>query len=65
MTYSFATFEVVTPNSEEAVHSQESTIFDLDLGFKVTGAVAQYPLHHVTFASAKFDGCSVQGDAFT
>ena len=29
--------------------------FDLDLGVKVTQNVAQFPLHHVTYASAKFD----------
>ena len=29
--------------------------FDLDLWFKVTGNVAQYPLHHVTYAAAKVE----------
>ena len=29
--------------------------FDLHLGVKVTQSVAQYPLHHFTFAPAKFE----------
>ena len=42
--------------------------FDLDLGVKVTLSVAQYPLHHVTYAPAKFEvaTCDDFGeDAFT
>ena len=44
------------------MHLQEKTLYDLDLGgqdqtprSKVTQNVAQYPLHHVTYASAKFE----------
>ena len=37
------------------MHLQENTLFDLDLGVKVTQNVAQYPLHHVTYGLAKFD----------
>ena len=37
------------------MHKQESTLFDLDLGVKVTQNVAQYPLHHVTYAPVKFE----------
>ena len=37
------------------MHLQESTIFDVDLGVKVTQNVAQYPLHHMTYAPAKFE----------
>ena len=37
------------------MHLQENTLFDLDLGVKVTGNVAQYPLHHVTFSGTKFE----------
>ena len=33
------------------MHLQENTIFD-DLWVKVTGNVAQYPLHHVTYMYA-------------
>ena len=29
--------------------------FDRDLGVKVTRNVAQYPLHYVTYAQAKFE----------
>ena len=29
--------------------------FDLDLGIKVTQNVAQYSLHHVTYAATKFE----------
>ena len=34
------------------MHLQENKLFDLDLGD--TQNVPQYPLHHVTYASAKF-----------
>ena len=33
---------------------QENTFFDLDLGAKVTQKIAQFPLHHVIYASTKF-----------
>ena len=33
------------------MHLQENAFFDVDLGFKVTGNVAQYPLHHVIHAA--------------
>ena len=29
--------------------------FDIDLGVKVTQNIAQYPLHHVTYAPVKFE----------
>ena len=40
----------------EKMHLQENTLsdFDLDLHFKVTQNIGQYPLHHVTYAPAKF-----------
>ena len=38
------------------MHLQEITF--LDLGVKVTGNVAQYPLHHVTYAATKFEARS-------
>ena len=34
---------------QEEMHLEENTYFDLDLG------VAQYPLHHVIYASTKFE----------
>ena len=48
------------------MHLQENTLYDLDLG--VTQNVAQYPLHHVTYAPTKFEVAtsnSLVGDAFT
>ena len=35
------------------MHLQENTLFDLDLGVKVTQNIAQFPLHHVIYASTK------------
>ena len=50
------------------MHLQEITLFDLDLGVKVTRNVAQYPLHHVTYLGTKFKVAmsnGLGGDAFT
>ena len=47
---------------------QESTLYDLDLGVKVTQNVAQYHPHHVTYASGNFEVAMSNGsgeDAFT
>ena len=40
-------------------------VFDLDLGVKFTQNIAQYPLHHVTYAPAKFENAMYNnlGDA--
>ena len=38
---------------KEEMHLHENTLYDLDLGVKVTQDVAQYPLHHVTYSPAK------------
>ena len=46
---------------EEQMHLQENTVFDLDLGIKVTKDVVQHPLHHVTYAFAKFDAAAING----
>ena len=43
------------------MHLQESILFDLDLGVKVTLNVAQYPLHHVTYLSTKFEVAMSKG----
>ena len=37
------------------MHLHEKTLFDLDLGVKVTQDVAQYPLHHVIYSDTKFE----------
>ena len=47
---------------------QESTLYDLDLGVKVTQNVAQYHPHHVTYAPGNFGVALSNGmgeDAFT
>ena len=38
-----------------------SLTFDLDLGVKVTRNITQYPLHHVIYASAKFEIATSNG----
>ena len=43
------------------MHLQENTLFDLDLRVKVTRTVSQCPLHHVTYAPAKFDIATSHG----
>ena len=42
------------------MHLQENTyiLFDLNLGVKVTQNVAQYPLHHVIYVPANFEGAT-------
>ena len=45
----------------EEMHLQENTLFDLDLGVKVTGNVIQYPLHHVIYAPTKFEVATSKG----
>ena len=50
------------------MHLQENTLFDIDLGVKVTRNVAQYPLHHVTYLETKFKVAmsnGLGGDTFT
>ena len=50
------------------MHLLENTFFDLDLRAKVTQNVAQYLLHHVTYAPTKLivaTSNSLGGDAFT
>ena len=50
------------------MHLQENTLFDLDLGVKVTQNVAQFPLHHTTYSATKFEVATsncLGGDTFT
>ena len=49
------------PRVKEKMHLQENTLFDLDLGVKVTGNVAQCPLHHVTYAPTEFEVTTSKG----
>ena len=47
---------------------QESKLYDLDLGNKVTQNVAQYHPHHVTYAPVNFEVAMSNGsgeDSFT
>ena len=56
------------PTVEEKMHLQENSIFDLDLGVKITQIGAQYPQHHVTYAPTKFEVATsnpLGGDTFT
>ena len=43
---------------KEQIHLQENTVFDHDIVVKVTRDVAKYPLHHVTYAPAKFEAAT-------
>ena len=59
--------KLLCPTVEEDMHLQENTLFDIDLGVKVTQNVARYPLHHVTYAPVRFEvvtSNSLGGDAF-
>ena len=48
-------FKLLHPTVSNDIHSQKNTVFDVDLWVEVTQNVAQYPLHHVTYAPAKFE----------
>ena len=50
--YAFAKFDITTV---KGMHLQKNTVFGLDLVVKVTQDIAQYPLHHVTYAHVKFE----------
>ena len=45
----------------EEMHLQISTLFIYDLEVKVTQNITQYPLHHVTYAPAKFKVATCEG----
>ena len=47
--------------SYQEMNIQENTLFDIESGVKVTLNVAQYPLHHVTCAPAKFEVATSNG----
>ena len=50
------------------MHLQENVLFHLDVGVKVTQNVAKCPLHHVTYAPARFEVAtsnSLGGNAIT
>ena len=50
------------------MYIQEKNHLTLNLGVKVTRNVAQYPLHHVTYSTTKFEVATsngLGGDTFT
>ena len=47
------TLKLLRPAVLVEMYLQENTVFDLDLGIKVTWNIAKHPLHHVTYAYAK------------
>ena len=50
------------------MHLHKNTLFDLDIGVKVTQDNAKYPLHHVTYSDTKFEAATpdgLRGDTFT
>ena len=49
------------------VHHRKYPHFTFNLGITATQNVAQYPLHHVNYAPAKFEDATSNrlGDAFT
>ena len=50
MTYATAKLEAATSNGlGGGKHLYENTLFDLELGVKVTQDAVQCPLHHVTY----------------
>ena len=46
-------FKLLRLIGKENMHFQENTLFDP--GVKVARNVAQYPIHHVTYAAIKFE----------
>ena len=68
MTYAPAKFDIATSHGKEKMHLQENTLFDIELQVRVTGNVAQCPLHHVTYAPTEFEvttSKALGGEAFT
>ena len=61
--------KLLRPSVREEMHLLENTVLTVhvDIGVKVTRNVAQYSLHHVTHAPAKFKVASPNGlgNAFT
>ena len=67
MTYAPAKFDIATSHGKK-MHLQENTLFDIELQVRVTGNVAQCPLHHVTYAPTEFEvttSKALGGEAFT
>ena len=59
--------KVTTSNGLGGDALQENMLFDCDPTVKGTQKIVQYPLHHVTYALAKFEiarANGLRGDAF-
>ena len=54
-------FILLHPMVKEKMHLQVNTLLDLDLRVKVTGNVAQCPLHHVIYAPTEFEVTTSKG----
>ena len=68
MTYAPTEFEATTSKALGGEAFTRNSIFDLDLGVKVTQNVAQYPLHHVNHPATKIEvtrSNRLGGDTFT
>ena len=68
MTYAPAKFDVTTSHGYEVDAFTRNTLFDLDIGVKVTQSVAQCPLHNVAYAPTDFEVTTskgLRGDTFT
>ena len=52
--------KLLLPKVYEEMCLKENT-FDLDFGVKVTQNITQYPLHHVIYASTKFEVATSKG----
>ena len=53
---------------KKEMYLQENTLYDLDLGIKITQNVIQYPPNYMTYAPATFEVAmsnSLGEDAFT
>ena len=47
--------KLLRPTVKEEMYLQENTLYELDLGVKVTYNIAQYSPHPVIYALAKFE----------
>ena len=54
-------FKLLCPTVYEEMHLQVNTLFDFDFRVKVTKNINQYTLHHVIYASARFEVATTNG----
>ena len=53
--------KLLLPKVYEEICLQGNALFDLDFAVKVTQNVTKYPLHHVIYASTKFEVATANG----